>query len=374
MSGFRLGRIFGFEIQLDYSWFVILFLVLWSFTEGVFPAQVPGLTRSVYLGMGASGALLFFVSLLAHELSHSVVARRKGIPVEGITLFLFGGVARTRAEAASPGDEFWIAIVGPLMSFAIGFGLGALGILGNAAGWHPAIVVVLQYIALLNIVLAIFNLLPGFPLDGGRVLRSAVWKFTGSLRRATQVASIGGQGIGFLLIVLGVWSAVRGNVIGGLWLGFIGWFLRNAAVTGLRQHMLHEALEDATARQILTPVPETVPPDITLEDLTDRHFMRRRFAAFPVVDGESPLGLITLHQVKEVPRTEWPIRTAREAMTPLGESIVVRPDDPLTAVLEKIRSSPARRVLVIGGGRLEGIITATDIASWIGKAHTLRES
>ena len=374
MSGLRLGRILGFEISLDYSWFIILFLVLWSFTAGVFPAQVPGLSRAVYLGMGAVGALLFFVSLLAHELSHSVVARRKGIPVEGITLFLFGGVARTRAEAGRPGDEFWIAIVGPLMSLAIGLVLGVLGALGVRLGWHPAAVVVLEYIALLNIVLAVFNLLPGFPLDGGRVLRSAVWKFTGSLRRATQVASIGGQGIGYALILVGVWQALTGNVMGGLWLGFIGWFLRNAAVSGFRQHVLHEVLEDATARQILTPVPETVPPDITLEDLTDRYFMRRRFVAFPVVDGEEPLGLITLHQVKEVPREEWPVRTARDAMTPLGESITVQPQDSLATVLEKVRSSPSRRVLVVTGRRLEGIITATDIASWIGKTRALQES
>ncbi len=374
MHGIRMGRILGFEIRLDYSWFVILFLVLWSFSAGVFPAQVPGLSAGAYFAMGAIGAILFFVSLLAHELSHSVVARRKGIEVEGITLFLFGGVARTRAEAKSPGDEFWIAIVGPLMSLAIGAVLLALAVAGAATGTHPAIIAVLQYIALLNIVLAVFNMLPGFPLDGGRVLRSIVWKITGDMRRATKVASGGGQWIGYLLIAFGVWQVLGGNVVGGLWLGFIGWFLRNAAVMGLRQHVLHEALEEATARQILTPVPETVPPDITLEELTDRHFMRRRFVAFPVAVDGTPLGLITLHQVKDVPRADWPIRTARDAMTPVGDAIVVAPDDPLTRVMEKLRSSPARRLLVVRNGELEGIITASDIASWIGKVRVMSES
>lgn len=374
MNGIRLGRILGFEVRLDYSWFIILFLVLWSFSQGVFPASVPGLAPVAYMIMGLTGALLFFVSLLAHELSHSVVARRKGIEVEGITLFLFGGVARTRAEAGSAGDEFWIAIVGPLMSLAIGLSLGLLGGVADATGVHPAVIAVLQYIALLNVVLAVFNMLPGFPLDGGRVLRAAVWKFTGSVSRATQVASFGGQALGYALIALGVWQAFGGNVMGGLWLGFIGWFLRNAALSGFRQHQLHEALDGATARQILTPVPETVPPGISLEDLTDRHFMRRRFLAFPVVEGESPLGLISVQQVKDVPRTEWRFRTARDTMTPLGEPIVVHPEDPLTAVMDKIRAAPGHRVLVIGNGRLEGIITANDLASWIGRTRALHGS
>lgn len=374
MSGIRLGRVIGFEISLDTSWFIILFLVMWSFTEGVFPMQVPGLSRATYLAMGTAGALLFFVSLLAHELSHSVVARRKGIPVEGITLFLFGGVAKTRAEAGSPGDEFWIAFVGPLMSVAIGAALFAAAAAGVRLGVHPAFVAVLQYIGLLNVVLAVFNMLPGFPLDGGRVLRAAVWKATGSLMRATRIASLAGQGVGFLLIAAGVWQALGGNLMGGVWLGFIGWFLRNAAVSGLRQHQLHEVLEEITARQILTPVPETVPPDITLEDLTDRHFMRRRFRAFPVVENDAPLGLISVHQVRDIPRELWARRTARETMTPLGDAIVVRPEDSLTAVLDKVREAPAHRVLVVGNGRLEGIITAGDLASWIGRIRLQHSS
>lgn len=362
-----MGRVLGFEVDLDTSFFIILFLVMWSFTEGVFPSQVPGLGRAVYLLMGSAGALLFFVSLLAHELSHAVVARRKGIPVDGITLFLFGGVARTRAEAGSPGDEFWIAFVGPLMSVAIGAAMLGAAVACVQLGVHPGVVAVLQYIGLLNIVLAVFNMLPGFPLDGGRVLRAAVWKVTGSLTRATRVASFAGQGVGYLLIAVAVWQVIGGNVMGGVWLGFIGWFLRNAAVSSLKQHELSAVLDEITARQILTPVPETVSPDITLEDLTDRHFMRRRFRAFPVVENDAPVGLISVHQVRDIPRTQWALRTARDTMTPLGDAIVVRPEDPLTAVLDKVRDSPAHRVLVVGNGRLEGIITASDLASWIGR-------
>jgi Zn-dependent protease/CBS domain-containing protein len=373
MNGFRLGRIIGFDIRIDFSWFIILFLVLWSFTVGVFPAQVPGLSGQTYLAMGISGALLFFASLLLHELSHSVVARAKGIEVESITLFLFGGVAQTRSEARTPGDEFQIAIVGPIMSVALGVLFGALAWLGTGLDWHPGVRAVALYLALLNTILAVFNLLPGFPLDGGRVLRSIVWRITGDLTRATQVASTGGQWLGYALVGIGIWQAFGGNVMGGLWLVLIGWFLRNAAVSGYRQHIMHEALVDATARQTMTPVPETVPPDITLEDLTERYFMRRRFVAFPVTRDEQPLGIITLNQVKDVPRTDWPLRLARDTMTPAAESIVVDPDDSLLHVLEKLRASPVRRVLVVRSGRLEGIITANDIAQWIGRTRLLRD-
>lgn len=371
-NGFRLGRVLGFEVSLDASWFIILFLVIWSFSAGVFPAQVPGLSRSLYLLMGVSGALLFFLSLLAHELSHAVVARAKGIPVDGITLFLFGGVARTRSEASSPGDEFQIAIVGPLMSFALGALLAGVAVFGGRAGWPPGLVSVAQYIAILNVVLAVFNMLPGFPLDGGRVLRSIVWKFTGDMTRATRIASLGGRGLGWLLIGFGVWEAWRGLIMGGIWLAFIGWFLRNAALNAWRQHVAHDVLGHGTARQILTSAAETVPPDITLEELSDRHFVRRRSVAFPVAENDHPIGLITLGQLRDVPRADWPFRTARETMAPLEDAIVVGPEDSISRVAEKLRASPVHGVLVVRNGRLEGVITATDVASWLGRLRLSR--
>jgi Zn-dependent protease/CBS domain-containing protein len=374
MNGFRLGSVIGFEVKIDFSWFVILALVLWSFTMGVFPAQLPGLPRQVYLFMGAAAALLFFASLLMHELAHSVVARAKGIPVESITLFLFGGVAQTKSEARTPGDEFQIAFIGPVMSAALGALFLGLAWLGTRAGWHPSIVVVAQYLALLNIILAVFNMLPGFPLDGGRVLRALVWKATGDMTRATRVASTGGQVLGLTLVILGIWQAFQGVVLGGLWLVFIGWFLRNAATMGYRQHLIHGALEDAAARQIMTPGPVTVPPDLTLEQLMDLHFLRRRFMAFPVEDAGRPLGIITMNQVRDVPRGDWPLRTVADVMTPLDDAIVVQPDDSLIHVLDKVRSSPVRRVLVLSDGRLQGILTASDMATWIGKARLMRET
>jgi Zn-dependent protease/CBS domain-containing protein len=369
MRGFRLGRILGFEIRIDHSWFILFFLILWSFSYMAFPGHVPGQAPLVYFVMGLSGTLLFFVSLLAHELSHSVVARVKGIPVEGITLFLFGGIAHTRMEAETPGDEFQIAAAGPVMSLAIAALLGIAWWLGLQLGWPATVLAVLQYISVLNIILAIFNLLPGFPLDGGRLFRAAVWKFTGDATKATRVASAGGRWLAYVLIGFGLLSAFGGNVLGGLWLVFIGWFLRNAAISSLQQHIVLEVLGGVRAGQAMTPDPETVPPDATVRELMEDFFMRRRYGAYPVTDDGTTLGLVTLHRIRELPRDEWDRLTARDIMLPADDSIVVRAEEPMTAVLEKLKTSPARRVLVHRHGSLVGIITASDIAFWLERAR-----
>src|SRR5690606_14065965 len=305
MGDFRLGSVFGFEIRIDFSWFIIFALILWSFTFGVFPASFPGLGTATYIGMGVVGTLLFFASLLAHELSHSVVARTKGIPVEGITLFIFGGMARTRLEAEEPGDEFYIAVVGPVSSIVIGLLFGLVWWGGTRAGWSVAVTGVAAYLGVLNVALAVFNLLPGFPLDGGRLFRSLVWKMTGDVTKATRVASTGGKWLGYVLVGLGILQAFSGNMLGGLWLVFIGWFLRNAAITSYEQHVVRMVLEGVRAAETMTRNPETVPSDLTVQDLVDDYFMRRRYQAFPVVDDGHPVGIVTLHQVKELPREEW---------------------------------------------------------------------
>lgn len=369
MGDFRLGSVFGFEIRIDFSWFIIFFLIMWTFTVAVFPTNFPGLSRGAYLGMGVAGTLLFFASLLAHELSHSLVARRKGIPVEGITLFIFGGMARTRMEAEEPGDEFYIAVVGPVSSIVIGLLFGLVWWLGTRAGWAPAITGVALYLGFLNIVLAVFNLLPGFPLDGGRLFRSLVWKITGDVTRATRVASTGGKWLGYALVALGVLQIFAGGLVGGLWLVFIGWFLRNAAIMSYEQHLVRLVLEGVPAWQTMSRDPETVRPDLTLQALVDDYFMRRRYQAFPVSTDGTPLGIITLHQVKDVPREEWPRRTVAETMTPAGETVTVRPEESMIRVLERMEQSGTRRVLVTRNGQLLGIITAADVSAWLDRAR-----
>src|SRR5690606_35068803 len=371
MGDFRLGSVFGFEIRIDFSWFIIFALILWSFTFGVFPASFPGLGTAAYIGMGVAGTLLFFASLLAHELSHSVVARRKGIPVEGITLFIFGGMARTRLEAEEPGDEFYIAVVGPVSSIVIGLLFGLVWWVGTRAGWSVAVTGVAAYLGVLNVALAVFNLLPGFPLDGGRLFRSLVWKMTGDVTKATRVASTGGKWLGYVLVGLGILQAFTGNMLGGLWLVFIGWFLRNAAIASYEQHVVRMVLEGVRAAQTMTRNPETVPPDLTVRDLVDDYFMRRRYQAFPVVEDGHPVGIVTLNQVKDLPREEWAARTVRSIMAPAQDGVTVRPDESMTSVLEKMEASGVRRVLVTRDGRLEGIITATDVAGWLDRARQL---
>jgi Zn-dependent protease/predicted transcriptional regulator len=372
MRGFRLGRVLGFEIRIDSSWFILFALILWSFSFMVFPAHVPDRTTATYILMGLSGTLLFFVSLLAHELSHSLVARAKDIPVEGITLFLFGGMAHTRMEAETPGDEFQIAGAGPVMSMAIAVLLAGLWWLGAQAGWPPTILAVLQYISLLNVILAVFNLLPGFPLDGGRLFRAVVWKVTGDMTKATRVASAGGRWLAYGLILLGLMSAFGGNVLGGMWLVFIGWFLRNAAISSYQQHLLLDVLGSVRAGQAMTPDPETAPPDATVRELHEDYFMRRRYGAYPVAEHGATLGLVTLQRLREVPRDEWDTLTARDIMIVADESLFVRPEEPMLRVLDKLKASPARRVLVQRNGALAGIITASDVGFWLDKARQER--
>lgn len=371
----RLGSVLGFEIRIDFSWFIIFFLILWTFTTLVFPANVPGLSRLAYIGMGVVGTLLFFISLLAHELSHSLVARAKGIPVEGITLFIFGGMAKTRMEAEEPGDEFLIAGVGPLASILIGLLFVAVWWLGSLAGLPLAVTGVALYIGFLNILLAVFNLLPGFPLDGGRLFRAIVWKVTGDLTKATRYATTGGKWTGYLLMGLGVAQFFMRNLIGGVWLIFIGWFLRSVAIASYEQHRFRQVLNRVPAEQTMTPRPETVSPDLTVQELVDDHFLGpRRHRAFPVTSNGHPLGIVTLDHISDISREDWTARRVRDVMTGPEDTIVVRPDDNMVQVLEKMQGAGAGQALVARDGHLEGIITLADVKGWLDRARQLEES
>jgi Zn-dependent protease/CBS domain-containing protein len=371
MQGFRLGSIFGFEIRVDLSWFLIFFLILWTFIGSVFPANYPGLSQGTYIIMGIVATLLFFASLLAHELSHSFVARAKGIPVEGITLFIFGGVSRTRMDAETPGDEFQIAGVGPLTSVLLSVLFGLLYWLGRRAGWSVAVNGVTGYLASINLILAIFNLLPGFPLDGGRLFRSIIWKITGNLKKATRIASWGGKFFAYLLIAWGLVQLFGGLIFNGLWLIFIGWFLYNAAEYSYREVQLQKSLEGVRVNQVMTPNPETVTPDLTLRELVDEYFLQRRYQAYPVTQSDRPLGIITLNRVKEIPQNEWHRRTVRETMISAEKDVIVPPDEKMPQVLQKMAESGARRVLVAKNNRLQGMITASDVANWLRRRRDL---
>ncbi|NIR45941.1 MAG: CBS domain-containing protein [Gemmatimonadetes bacterium] len=371
-GGIRLGKLFGFEVRLDYSWFIIFFLVLWTFSASIFPQRHPNLSSLVYVVMGTAGALLFFVSVLLHELAHSAVARARGIEMAGITLFVFGGIAHSRMEAEEPKDEFLLTVVGPLSSVAIGLVFLAIDRLGAGAGLPTPITGVAAYLAFLNFILAGFNMVPGFPLDGGRIFRSIVWQITGDIRKATRWASRTGQGFGFVLIGLGILGFFAGNVIGGMWFVFIGWFLAGAAAASYRQLIVRRQLEQVNVRQAMTERPETVSPDLTLRDLVDNYLLQRRFSAFPVKRDGDVVGLITLSQVKEVDRDDWPSTRVEDVMQPLEDAAVVSPTDHLAEALSRMQQSGAGRVLVIENGDLVGLVTRSDVANWLEHYQQLR--
>lgn len=370
-GGLRLGRFFGFEVRLDYSWFVVFFLVLWTFADAVFPQRHPGLGTTVYIIMGVVGAIVFFGSVLLHELAHSAVARARGIEIEGITLFIFGGMARTRMEAQTPKDEFLLTVVGPLSSAAIGLVLLGLARSGASAGVPVAVTGVADYLAFLNFILAAFNMIPGFPLDGGRLFRSAVWHFTGDLRKATRWATLTGRGFGFVLIGLGVLGFFGGNIIGGMWFVFIGWFLAQAAEASYRQLIMRRILEQVGARDAMTTNPETVPPGLNLRQLVDEYFLRRRYSAFPVEEGGRLLGLITLSRVKEIDQDRWASTRVREVMMPLESAATVRPDESLADALTRMEEAGVGRVLVVENGHLAGVITGSDVSQWLERYQQL---
>ena len=370
-GGIRLGRVLGFEISLDYSWFIIAFLILASFTA-FFSTQVPDIAQSAALAMGAAGTFLFFGSLLGHELAHAVVARWRGVEVEGITLFIFGGMARTRTDSPSARVEFEIAAAGPLASFLLAIGFWVLWWLGFQAGLGPAVTEVAQLMASLNLLLAVFNLFPGFPLDGGRILRAVVWHVTGDMLRATRVASTAGRMLGYGIMGLGILTLLTtGALVGGLWFIFIGWFLSHAARAGYQQIMLRDAMSTLLAREAMTPTPEAVQPDLDLDSLVNHYFLRRPYNSFPVAEERVPVGLVTLSQVKQVPREAWATTRTADIMHPLADTLVVDPDTPMHLVLERMNENGVTRVLVAREWQLEGIITGSDVANWLDRVGLL---
>ena len=363
--GFRLGSILGFEIRLDASWFVIFFLLLWSLSAGVFPASVPAQSTVVHVVMGVAATLLFFASLLAHEISHSLVARSRGIPMAGITLFIFGGMAHATLEPDNPGDELVIAGVGPLTSLVLGGLFLGLAGLGRSWGWGPAAGEVARYLGFINIALAIFNLLPGFPLDGGRIFRAAVWKRTGDLERATRYATRGGRAIGIGLVALGGLEILLGALIGGLWLVFIGLFLRGAADATLRQFVLEQVLRGISVRQAMSTVPPVVGARTMLAEWIHDSLMGTRHSTFPVEDDGHVVGLVTLDQIEAVPREKWADTAVRDVMTDLDASMVASPDDDMKEVLAKVRGSTMDQVVVVEGTTPVGVLTSADIQACV---------
>lgn len=363
----RVGSVAGVEIRVDASWTVIVFLIGYSLYLR-FVDAIPRLQSGTGLVLAALATALFFGSVLTHELAHAMVSLRRGIPVSGITLFLFGGATHAKLETRRPKDEFLIAVVGPLTSLVLAGVFWAISRIGFLPG---PLRFAVGYLGLVNLLLAIFNLLPGFPLDGGRLLRSIVWGVTGSLTRATRVASTAGQGFGYLLIAIGVLWLFQGNLVGGIWFAAIGWFLAQAAWGSYQQLHVRKLLERVDAEDVMSPSLVVMPAGISLQDAVDDYFMRYDHSSFPVVENESPVGLLTLSAVRQVPREEWGTRTAETAMLPLDEVTTVRSGARMDRVVEQMQDGDIHRVLVTEDGRVVGIITPRDVARWLRRSAEL---
>ena len=362
-NSFQIGKIAGISIRIDYTWFIVFALVALSLGGSQFPNMRPGWSPALYWIMGAITAILFFASVLAHELAHSLVSKSRGVPVESITLFIFGGVARIKEEPKGPGGEFWMALAGPATSVGIGLAFGVLYYAIRQTG--SPIALLARWLFYVNLIVAIFNMIPGFPLDGGRILRSIIWKITGDIRKSTRVASTVGKVVAYSFILWGVWMLISGNRFNGIWMAFIGWFLLNAASSSYRQLEIREMLRGVKVREIMTTDCPRIPKNLAIKDLVDDHIFRTTRRCFPVVDNDHISGIITLHNIKEVPKEKWETTKIEEVMTNLNELRIVHPDDDLYNVMQQMTEDGVNQLPVIENEQLVGMIARDNLLGFM---------
>jgi Zn-dependent protease len=360
MSGYELMRVAGIRIVVDPTWLLIFALVTWSLATGYFPAADPSLEGAAAWWLGVVAALLLFSSVLVHELSHALLARRAGIGVPRIRLFLFGGVSEMAEEPRDPRAELRIAAAGPLTSLGLAAAFAALSVTGLPA-LLPGGAALVGYLASINLALAVFNLLPGFPLDGGRILRAWLWSRHGSLVRATRAAGRAGSIVGYGLMGLGITSLLNRNLVGGLWLILIGLFLSQAAASSYQTTLLRDLLSGVRVRQLMSQPVIAVPEHASLAELVNDYFYRHPHGSFPVSSGDSLAGMVSLDQIKIVRREEWGRTPVRQVMTPASALRPLAPDDDCVAALERMIREDVGRLPVVEGGRLAGILSRRDV-------------
>lgn len=361
---YKILNLLGFPIYLDLSWFAIVVLISWSLASRIFPTQVEGLSPGQYWTMGVLGALGLFASILAHELGHAVVARRFDLPMRGITLFIFGGVAEMTKEPPSAKAEFFVAIAGPIVSVLVSAACFAIAMFSGPA-MPPSVSAVIWYLATINAVVVVFNLIPAFPLDGGRVLRSILWHFTGNLRWATKVASSLGSAFGVFLIVFGFLNLLAGNLIGALWQILIGMFLRNAAQMSYQQVLVRRALEGEPVSRFMNRDVITVPASLPLDRLIEDFVYRHHHKMYPVTAGDQLIGCVTTRQVQQVPREQWHETTVGDVVERCGEDSTTTPNADAMEALTKLSRNEASRMLVVSDGQLAGILSLKDLMKFI---------
>jgi Zn-dependent protease/CBS domain-containing protein len=357
-----IGRIFGIRIDLDYSWFLIVGLLTWVLATNYYPAEFKNGSAAEYWLMGLVTAVMLFVSVLIHELGHSLVAQRLGMSVPRITLFIFGGVSQIAAEPPSASAEFAIAVVGPLVSLVLAALFRGLEPL---VAFSAPLLALTKYLALLNLILGAFNLVPGFPLDGGRVLRAIIWRFTGQYQRATAIAAATGRFCGFLLIFLGFWRVLGGELLNGLWIAFIGWFLESAAGSLLQQEGMKSLIGERRVADAMKRDFPRVPGDVSVQELVDKYVLPTG-ARYFVVDGSGgPAGLVTLAGIKETPRPSWSQTRVSQVMVPFARLATIRPDARLSSVLEKMGRDGVNQLPVVDGNGIVGMLSRDDLLHYL---------
>lgn len=361
-SNIKLGRIRGIPIGLHWSWFLIFIMLGWSLATTNYPRGYPGLTPTLYWGLGFFSSAMLFASVLAHELGHSWVALRNNIAVRRITLFIFGGVAQIESEPDTPGKEFRITLAGPLVSFALSALFGAVYWLAQ-----PIVVIAApaRWLAEINLTLALFNLIPGFPLDGGRILRSIIWAFTRSFQKATRAASLVGQLVAIGFIGFGFFSILNRDLSNGLWLVFIGWFLNNAARAAMQSAELQQALSSTRVTDLMDRRVDQVASDLTLDNLVQEKVVSGGNRSFLVSERNQPVGLITIRDIVAVPRADWPRTLVSQIMKPWEKLISVTPNTGLANVLRAMEISRQAFVPVVENNHLAGLLSRDQIMQYL---------
>jgi Zn-dependent protease/CBS domain-containing protein len=358
-SSIRLGRIAGIEIGINWSWLVLFALLVWTLESGIFPSTNPGLSHGTYIAMAIVATFFFVVSLLLHELGHALRARREGIEIEGITLWLFGGVARFKGTFPTAVAEFRVAIAGPLVSLLLGVLFVLIALIN---GLPESVDGVVSWLGYINLSLLVFNMIPAPPLDGGRVLHSALWRFKGDFVWATRTAANVGRGFGYLLIALGVAMFIFQSSFSGAWLAFLGWFLLNAATAEARYVLARQALNGLRVRDVMTPNPVVVGPDVTLGEFMDNIMVAQRHTTYPVVTDGKAVGLLPFRCIANVPRNEWDTRRVRDCLLGLDKVPVLEDDEDAADALAELSGSEGGHGLVVSDGRLTGILSMSDLA------------
>jgi len=358
-GSFRVARIFGIDIEIHFSWLIILGILAWALSEGFFPTQYEGWSTSTYWIVGIIAAVLLFVTVLIHELAHAIVAIRRGLEVPRITLFIFGGVSHLSRQPKTAGEEFFISSAGPLTSLSVALVTGLLAFLVRTRNEQAE--AIFTYLAFVNVLLAIFNTLPGFPLDGGRVLRSIVWKKTGSFRRATRVAGSVGQAFGYGIIVLGFLLLFTGNAFNGIWFALIGWFLLTAARGESQSLQLDAMLSGLSARDVMREEWVNVSPAAPIQDVVDEHMLSGGERAVIVSRDGAVFGILTVSDIRKVPREDWPNTPAQGAMTPRERIVTVTPESRAVDVLRLLGERSLNQVPVIDEGRMIGLVTRREL-------------